>query len=191
MTEKSQHTEHLAPRPTGLGEGEGSLTTLRVLDILEDTTVDGPGFRTSIYLAGCQHRCPGCHNPESWDANAGEDVEIDDLMKVIINDPFAHVTLSGGDPLMQASACAILCQRIKAETDKTIWCYTGYTWEALIAKNDANVMSLLSHLDVLVDGPFIQSLRDTDLLFRGSSNQRLIDVQKSLSSNEVILWQRE
>jgi anaerobic ribonucleoside-triphosphate reductase activating protein len=76
------------------------------------------------------------------------------------------------------------------ETDKTIWCYTGYTWEKLLAKHDPIVMSLLENLDVLVDGPFIQSLRNTDLHFRGSSNQRLIDVQKSLLAGEVILWQR-
>lgn len=164
---------------------------LRVLDILEDTTVDGPGFRTSIYLAGCTHHCPGCHNPESWNANGGKEMSVDNLMRVIVNDPFAHVTLSGGDPLFQAPACAELAHRIKTETDKTIWCYTGYTWERLIAQNDAAVMSLLANLDVLVDGPFIQALRDTDLLFRGSSNQRLIDVQKSLSSGQVVLWHRE
>ena len=95
---------------------------LRVLDILEDTTVDGPGFRTSIYLAGCHHRCPGCHNPESWDENGGEELSVDDLLRVILNDPFAHVTLSGGDPLLQVDGCAELARRVKMETDKTIWC---------------------------------------------------------------------
>jgi anaerobic ribonucleoside-triphosphate reductase activating protein len=115
---------------------------------------------------------------------------VDDLLRVILNDPFAHVTLSGGDPLLQADGCAELARRVKMETDKTIWCYTGYTWEKLLAKRDPIVMSLLENLDVLVDGPFIQSLRDTDLHFRGSSNQRLIDVQKSLLAGEVILWQR-
>lgn len=163
---------------------------LRVLDVLEDTTVDGPGFRTSIYLAGCHHRCPGCHNPESWDENGGEEVSLDELMRIITNDPFAHVTLSGGDPLLQAEGCAELARRIKEETDKTIWCYTGYTWERLVSDGDENVMALLKNLDVLVDGPFVQSLRDTDLLFRGSSNQRLIDVQKSFAEGQVVLWQR-
>lgn len=190
MTEKSHQTEHSAPRPLGRGEGEGPQTVLRVLDILEDTTVDGPGFRTSIYLAGCRHHCPGCHNPESWNESGGEEVSVDELIRVIVNDPFAHVTLSGGDPLLQAEGCAELARRVKAETDKTIWCYTGYTWESLMAKNDPVVMSLLENLDVLVDGPFIQSLRDTSLLFRGSSNQRLIDVQKSLSSGHVVEWHR-
>lgn len=191
MTEKSHQTEHPAPRPIGRGEGEGPLTVLRVLDILEDTTVDGPGFRTSIYLAGCRHHCPGCHNPESWNENGGGEISVDELMRVITNDPFAHVTLSGGDPLLQASGCAELARRIKAETDKTIWCYTGYTWEHLLTEDDADVMSLLQNLDVLVDGPFVQALRNTDLLFRGSSNQRLIDVQKSLRSGKVVEWRRD
>lgn len=190
MTEKSHQAEHSAPRPIGRGEGEGPLTVLRVLDILEDTTVDGPGFRTSIYLAGCRHRCPGCHNPESWNEGGGEEVSVDELMRVIISDPFAHVTLSGGDPLLQARGCAELAARVKAETDKTMWCYTGYTWEHLLSEGNADVMALLSNLDVLVDGPFVQSLRNTDLLFRGSSNQRLIDVQKSMQAGKVVLWQR-
>ena len=163
---------------------------LRVLDIVEDTTVDGPGFRTSIYLAGCRHRCPGCHNPESWREDGGEDVSIDELMQVIVNDPFAGVTLSGGDPLLQAEGCAELCRRVKAETDKTVWCYTGFTWEQLMEEADADVMALLRNVDVLVDGPFVLALRDTDLLFRGSSNQRLINVPESLSRGEVVIWHR-
>jgi anaerobic ribonucleoside-triphosphate reductase activating protein len=117
-------------------------------------------------------------------------MSVDELIRVIVNDPFAHVTLSGGDPLLQAEGCAELARRVKTETDKTIWCYTGYTWESLMARHDPVVMSLLENLDVLVDGPFIQSLRDTSLLFRGSSNQRLIDVQKSLRSGEVVEWHR-
>lgn len=164
---------------------------LRVLDILEDTTVDGPGFRTSIYLAGCRHRCPGCHNPESWDENGGEDVSVDELLRVIISDPFAHVTLSGGDPILQAAGCAELAYRVKAVSDKTIWCYTGYTWERLMSEANTDVQALLKNLDVLVDGPFVQALRNTDLLFRGSSNQRLIDVQKSLAEGQVVLWHRD
>ena len=190
MTEKSHQAVHSTPCPIGRGKRKGPQTVLRVLDILEDTTVDGPGFRTSIYLAGCRHHCPGCHNPESWDENGGEELSVDDLMRVIVNDPFAHVTLSGGDPLLQAEGCAELARMVKAETDKTIWCYTGYTWERLLAESNVHAMSLLQNIDVLVDGPFIQSLRNADLLFRGSSNQRLIDVQKSLRSGEVVEWRR-
>ena len=165
-------------------------TELRVLDILEDTTVDGPGFRTSIYLAGCRHHCHGSHNPGSWDEAGGHLMTVDELMQIILADPFAHVTLSGGDPLLQAAGCTELCRRIKTETDKTVWCYTGYTWEALQSGVNPDALELLPYLDVLVDGPFVQSLRDTDLLFCGSSNQRLIDVQASLAAGEVVIWHR-
>lgn len=162
---------------------------IRLLDILHDTTVDGPGFRTSIYCAGCGHHCPGCHNPQSWDFSAGYDVEIDQLMQDIKNDPFADVTFSGGDPFFQAEEFAALAVRIKAETTKTIWCYTGYLYERLLEMPSSR--RLLEQLDVLVDGPFIMSQRDEDLLFRGSTNQRLIDVQASLKTGNVVLWQRE
>lgn len=162
---------------------------IRLLDILHDTTVDGPGFRTSIYCAGCGHHCPGCHNPQSWDFSAGYDVEIDQLMQDIKNDPFADVTFSGGDPFFQAEEFAALAVRIKAETTKTIWCYTGYLYERLLEIPSSR--RLLEQLDVLVDGPFIMSQRDEDLLFRGSTNQRLIDVQASLKTGNVVLWQRE
>lgn len=116
---------------------------------------------------------------------------MDELMRIILSDPISHVTLSGGDPLLQVEACAELCKRIKAETDKTIWCYTGYTWETLIADARPEVRLLLDNIDVLVDGRFVQSLRDTDLLFRGSSNQRLIDVPASLGRSEVVCWHRD
>lgn len=162
---------------------------IRLLDILHDTTVDGPGFRTSIYCAGCGHHCPGCHNPQSWDFSAGYDMEIDQLMQDIKNDPFADVTFSGGDPFFQAEEFAALAVRIKAETTKTIWCYTGYLYERLLEIPSSR--RLLEQLDVLVDGPFIMSQRDEDLLFRGSTNQRLIDVQASLKTGNVVLWQRD
>lgn len=159
---------------------------IRVLDIIEDTTVDGPGFRTSIYCAGCQHHCPGCHNPQSWDMEGGRDVEVEDILKTILDDPFADVTFSGGDPMYQAEAFAELAQQIKAKSQKTIWCYTGFTFEQLVL-ND-KMRSLLEQIDVLVDGRFVQELRDEDLLYRGSSNQRLIDVPKSIAEGHVVLW---
>ena len=163
--------------------------TINVLSILNDTTVDGPGFRTSIYCSGCKHHCKGCHNPQSWAFGAGEDRTIDSLMQEIIADPIAHVTFTGGDPFYQAAGFTELAARIKAESDKTIWCYTGFLFEDLI-KVPA-YYNLLKHLDVLVDGPFVQSLRDEDLLFCGSSNQRLIDVQASLREGSIVLWKRD
>lgn len=163
--------------------------TINVLNVLNDTTVDGPGFRTSIYCSGCKHHCEGCHNPQSWSFGAGEDRTVDSLMQEIKEDPIAHVTFTGGDPFFQAEAFSELAARIKKETDKTIWCYTGFLFEYL--QKNTLYYNLLKYLDVLVDGPFVQSLRDEDLLFRGSSNQRLINVPASLQQGDVVLWQRD
>jgi len=159
---------------------------IRVLDILEDTMVDGPGFRTSIYCAGCRHQCPGCHNPQSWAFDGGREMTTEQIMKIIEADPYANVTFSGGDPMYQASGFAELAREIHKRTNKDIWCYTGFSFESLINPEQRELLELL---DVLVDGPFIEKLRDTDLLFRGSSNQRLIDVQASLYKGKVVLWQ--
>lgn len=162
--------------------------TIRVLSVLHDTTVDGPGFRTSIYCAGCGHHCPGCHNPQSWDFQGGEERSVDELMQEIEGDPFADVTFTGGDPLYQAEAFTELARRIKGETRKTIWCYTGYLFEQTL--REERFRHLIDEIDVLVDGPFIQSLRDEDLPFRGSTNQRIIDVRRSLQENRAVLWER-
>ncbi len=148
------------------------MTTLRVIDIIDGTSVDGPGLRTSIYFAGCSHQCPGCHNPSTWDFNAGRDMTIDQLIEHIIDNDF-NVTFSGGDPLYQLEPLTELARRIKS-VGKTIWCYTGFVFEDLVA--DKKYAELLSLIDVLVDGPYIQSLRDPDLPFRGSSNQRIIEI---------------
>lgn len=159
---------------------------ISVLSIIEDTMVDGPGFRTSIYCAGCRHKCPGCHNPQSWDFDGGQAMSTDDIMRVIEADPFANVTFSGGDPMYQPEGFTELARAIKTRTDKTIWCYTGFTYEALMT--NPRQRNLLELIDVLVDGPFIKSQRDETLRFRGSRNQRLIDVKASLRHNRLTLW---
>jgi len=153
---------------------------------VEDTMVDGPGFRTSIYCAGCQHACPGCHNPQSWDMNQGHEMTTEEIMSVIEADPYANVTFSGGDPMYQPEGFAELARAIHRRTNKDIWCYTGFTYETLINRQQRE---LLEEIDVLVDGPFVKRLRDDDLIFRGSSNQRLIDVQRSLNEGRVVLYQ--
>ena len=159
---------------------------LRILDIVEDTMVDGPGFRTSIYCAGCRHQCPGCHNPQSWAFDQGREMTVRELMRIIVADPYTRgVTFSGGDPMYQAAAFAELARQIHRRTQKDVWCYTGFTFESLIQDDQRE---LLAEVDVLVDGPFVQSLHDPDLLFRGSSNQRLIDVQASMYSGKTVLW---
>ena len=147
--------------------------------------VDGPGFRTSIYCAGCNHQCLGCHNPQSWDFRGGKEMTVEQIMRVIEADPFTRgVTFSGGDPMYQAAGFAELARQIHRRTQKDIWCYTGFTFESLIHDDQRE---LLSELDVLVDGPFIEKFSDPDLLFRGSYNQRIIDVPRSLAEGKVCL----
>jgi anaerobic ribonucleoside-triphosphate reductase activating protein len=149
---------------------------IRILDILEETMADGPGLRTSIYCAGCAHHCPGCHNPQYWDFHGGREVSVDDLLEIVKSDEFADVTFSGGDPLYQVEAFTELARRIKEETGKNIWCYTGFRYEDILA--DERMSRILPYIDTLVDGPFVQELRNPDLHFRGSSNQRIIHLSK-------------
>lgn len=160
------------------------MNILRVIDTVDGTTVDGIGFRTSIYFAGCRHRCPGCHNPSTWDFAAGCDVSIEELMAIITKNDM-NVTFSGGDPIFQAEVLLPLAKEI-AKSGKTIWCYTGFTYEQLLTMPHAS--ELLDYIEVLVDGRFIEQLRDTELLFRGSSNQRLIDVKATRRSGKIVEW---
>ena len=152
---------------------------------IEDTTVDGPGFRTAIYAAGCPNACPGCHNPESWDIKKGKQISTEEILTKVLADDFANVTFSGGDPMFQPEGFTKLAQAIKEKSRKNIWCYTGYTFERLL--DNPKQAELLKYIDVLVDGKFKQALRDESLLFRGSSNQRLIDVKASLKANKTVL----
>ena len=145
---------------------------IRILDILEQTMADGPGFRTAIYCAGCGHCCPGCHNPQSWDFKAGHWMDVEEILEIIKADSLSNVTFSGGDPFYQVEGFTELARRIKEETDKNIWCWTGFTIEQIEAS--PRLAKMLPYLDVLVDGPFILSQRDTDLQFRGSANQRIL-----------------
>ena len=149
---------------------------ISIMDIIDGTVVDGPGFRLSIYCAGCSHKCKGCHNPQSWEIGNGKLMDIDEIMDVVKQSPW-NVTFSGGDPFFQAEGFARLARRIKDETSKTIWCYTGYTIEELQQEGNPCRMELLESIDVLVDGPFVEELRDEQLRFRGSSNQRIIQLR--------------
>lgn len=144
--------------------------SLRVLDIVDGTIVDGPGLRTSIYLAGCSHQCPGCHNPQSWPFDAGTSVSIDSLVEHVRENRF-DVTLTGGDPLYQIDGIIPLCRAIRA-MGHTVWLYTGFTIEEI--KASASLSRIFAEVDVIVDGPFKQELRDISLQFRGSSNQRIV-----------------
>lgn len=158
---------------------------ISVLSIIEDTMVDGPGFRTSIYCAGCRHACPGCHNPQSWDFSGGRAMTTEEIMRVIVADPYANVTFTGGDPMYQPEGFAELARAIHERTEKDIWCYTGFTFEQLLG--NPRQRALLEQIDVLVDGPFVKALRNDELIFRGSSNQRIIDVPRSLEEGRAVL----
>ncbi|MCF0190915.1 MAG: anaerobic ribonucleoside-triphosphate reductase activating protein [Marinilabiliaceae bacterium] len=157
-----------------------------VLKIVESTTVDGPGLRNSVYCAGCVNQCPGCHNPQSWDIMAGRPMHVEEIAQRLLSDDMCNITFTGGDPMYQAKGFTELAKIIKSQSKKSIWCYSGYTFEEIIKDQDKR--ALLPYIDILVDGRFVQALRNTDLLFRGSSNQRLIDVQKSLAKGRAILY---
>ena len=156
---------------------ELSTNNIRILDIKYGTSVDGIGLRTSLYCAGCRNHCHGCHNPQSWDENGGEPIRVDELFKHIV-DADMNVTFTGGDPMLHPEGFIELAQMIKNNTDKNIWCYTGYNFEDLLQHPVRR--KLVELCDVIVDGRFVESERDLSLHFRGSRNQRVIDVQKSL-----------
>lgn len=151
---------------------------MRVLSVLEESVVDGPGIRTVIFTAGCPHRCLGCHNPESWNPHGGEDVAVEDLLTRIEESGWDGVTVSGGEPFLQPEALARLVEGCKA-LQKNVWVYTGYTFEQLQAMDDEHVTRVLDRADVLVDGRFERPLMDRSLRFRGSSNQRIIFLNKA------------
>ena len=150
---------------------------MRILDIIHQTTADGPGFRVSVYAAGCNHRCPGCHNPQSWDMKGGREMTVEEVFAEIEKDDFSTgVTFTGGDPFYQVEEFTELAKLITERTNKNIWCYTGFTYEEILENEKLSV--LLPYLDALVDGPYIESQRDLSLRFRGSKNQRIIEHPK-------------
>lgn len=156
---------------------------MRVVDIVDGTSVDGPGLRTTIYFAGCNHHCPGCHNPHTWNFDAGIEMSRQEIIDRIVENDF-DVTFSGGDPMYQSSDILPLARQIKS-LGKTIWCYTGFLFEEILSSPEMS--SLLPYINVVVDGQFIESLKDTDLIFRGSSNQRIIDVGATLASGNIVI----
>lgn len=156
----------------------GLYMEIRVLSVVSDTIVDGPGFRTAIYCSGCLHGCKGCHNPQSWNPKAGRLVSTEELLAEVLKNEFNNVTFTGGDPFYQAEAFTELARMIKEASNKTIWCFTGFLYEELIQIQSAN--ELLKFIDVLVDGPFIEELKDESLIFRGSSNQRIINLHEGV-----------
>ena len=165
--------------------------TMRMYGVVSDSIVDGPGYRTAIFVQGCPHHCEGCHNPESHDFAAGKDMTLDEIEQKFTGNPLLDgITLSGGEPFCQPAGCAELARRAHGK-GLNVWCFTGYRYEALLerAQSEPDVKALLSEIDVLVDGPFVLAQRSLDLLYKGSKNQRLIDLQKTRQTGAITLWE--
>ena len=162
---------------------------IKISGVVNDSIVDGNGFRLTVFTQGCPHHCPGCHNPETHNPKGGFWADTEDIMDVVKENPLLDgITLSGGDPFMQSVPCTLLAE----ETHKlglNVWTFTGYTWEELWAEQDAEKLELLRHTDILVDGPFLLAERSLELRFKGSKNQRTIDVKKSLETGNIMLWE--
>ena len=161
---------------------------------------DGPGVRTTLFVSGCSHHCPGCFQPETWEFNFGKSYTAETEAEIIASlapDYVDGLTLLGGEPMEKVNQRALLPLVKKVRElypDKDIWCYTGYTLETdLLAPSRARCEvtdEFLSYIDVLVDGEFVEAQRDLTLLFRGSRNQRLIDLPASLKKGETVLWEQ-
>ena len=161
---------------------------IRIAGIVEESIVDGPGIRFVIFTHGCPHGCKGCHNPQTHDFNSGKDVNIDEIVNKIKEDPLLKgVTLSGGEPFMQAGKLAKLIDKL-SDTKLDIITYTGFKYEEIIKNaNDENKFyKLLDRTDILIDGKFEEDKKDENLMYRGSSNQRAIDVELSRKSGKII-----
>ena len=158
----------------------------RLAGKVQDSIVDGPGLRLTVFVQGCPHHCPGCHNPETHDFAAGQEADTEEMLSLLRDNPLlCGVTLSGGEPFCQCTAMEEIARGAHA-LGKTVWAYSGYTYEQLLAREDA--AALLTQCDVLVDGPFEQEKRSLSLQFRGSTNQRVIDLNRTRETGEIVLW---
>jgi len=168
--------------------------SLYISGVNYESLVDGDGVRTVLFLSGCSHHCKNCQNPDTWNPRYGvpiTDELLDEIAENIHKRPFlAGVTLSGGDPFFSPDDTVELIQRLRCRRCiNDLWIYTGYTWEEIM--HNAKYMQLASHADVIVDGEFIEEQKDRRLKFRGSRNQRIIDVKKSVDAGTAILWKKK
>ena len=163
---------------------------MRYHNITQDDMNNGDGLRVVLWVAGCEHHCKGCQNPGSWPMYGGEKMDTEFIKKMMVSDSLlSGITLSGGEPFLQPMAALELAQFAKAK-GLSVWCYTGYTFEQLVEWED-NRKELLKHIDVLVDGRFEQDTASMELDWRGSANQRLIDVPESLKKGCVVLYEKQ
>ena len=163
------------------------MSTLRLAGVINESIVDGPGIRMTVFVQGCPHRCEGCHNSHTWSFDGGYDLEVDDIIKTAAKNPLLKgLTLSGGEPFSQAKALSELAQKAH-DIGLDIFTYSGYTFEEIIASEDPDWKALLEQSDYLVDGRFDLSQKSLELRFRGSKNQRVLDVKKSLAEGCAVL----
>lgn len=157
---------------------------IRIADIVQDSIVDGHGIRMTIFTQGCPHHCVGCHNPHTHDPSGGREVSVDEVIAQMRSNPMLDgITFSGGEPFEQREAL----EHIAHEAHRlrlSVWCYTGWTWEEIMS--DPHKRGMLAYIDVLVDGRFIIDQRSLSLKWRGSANQRIIDVAESLFSDKIV-----
>lgn len=163
---------------------------LRISGTVDESVVDGPGLRFVVFTQGCHHHCPGCQNPHTHDPKGGHDADTDELLALALSNPLlSGITLSGGEPFLQPVPLADLARKAK-NAGLDVISYSGFTFEQILESPAA--MELLREIDILVDGPFVEEKRSMDLKFRGSSNQRAIDVQESLVVGHIVpAWEEE
>lgn len=163
------------------------MASIKIAGVVNDSIVDGEGFRFTIFTQGCYHNCPECQNPQTHDINGGRDVDTDELFEQICENPLlSGVTFSGGEPFLQPKPLAELAEKVHAR-GLDITTFTGYTLEQLWQMNSEDVNALLAQTDVLIDGPFIADKKDISLRFRGSSNQRVIDMNETRKTGQIVL----
>ena len=157
------------------------MQSVKIAGAKKHSSVNGPGVRYVLFMQGCSHHCPGCQNPETHDISEGVEMEVEEVVSDILATRYLDgLTLSGGDPLFQPEASFEIARRVK-ESGLDIWMYTGWTFEQIMdGKAGQKAKEVLSFIDVLVDGPYVEALRSEDVIWRGSTNQHLVDVKKSL-----------
>ena len=163
---------------------------MRIASYIQDSIVDGPGLRFTLFTQGCPHRCPGCHNPQTHDPGGGSEMSVGEIVGLILKNPLTDgVTFSGGEPFAQAEDCAAIARAVRAK-GLDVWAYSGYTFEELMemAKEDPDVKRLLESCSVLIDGRYLQEQKSMDLPYRGSKNQRIIELAAAMEKGEPVLW---
>ena len=164
---------------------------LTIAGVVKESIVDGPGIRYTVFTQGCPHHCPGCHNPQTWAFEGGQPTTAQALFEDFQKDPILKgITFSGGEPFCQPEPLTELAKLVHV-AGKDVTIFTGYTYEQLLKKQDPAVDALLAQCDLLIDGPFILEQRNLELRFRGSENQRLIDMKKTRQAGCVVLLPEE